>query len=203
MFAGTPAGRRILHEQTLPPVWAVITTWLTNTGQRDRQRWGGREGETDYHSVQLPPIRKATLRSALAFSSHSLTSCTACDSWVVLHTGNRGAGKHPSSKITLPTPPKHSFNDWTAHKCPVCVRHAVSKALVQFMQHIRSMTAHFSLSLLQMVNSWQRRLKGLLGAPLRKISFYWVKTEDYISHRETLDSEHRLKMARWWLRHNS
>lgn len=143
VFAGAPAGCRILHEQTFPPVWAVITTWLTDTGQGDRQRWRGweRRRETDYHCVQEPPMSKATLRSALFLMlqlvppSHCPTSGSACDSWVVLHAGNHLAGKHPSSKKKpFPTPPKPSFDDWTAHKCPVCVRHAVSKGLVQYMQ---------------------------------------------------------------------
>lgn len=43
VFAGAPARYWILHEQTLPPVCAVIATWLTNAGRRDRDRGGERE----------------------------------------------------------------------------------------------------------------------------------------------------------------
>lgn len=50
--------------------------------------------------------------------------------------------------------------------CTVCVRHAVSNALDQLMQH-------------------KRRLKGLLGASLQKISFYLVKIEDYVALLQT------------------
>lgn len=158
--------------------------------ERDRQRWGGRGRERLSHCTVAtqkkghPYVSPFVCLGLLFRGTVSLD--TACDSWVVLHTGSHWAGKYPSSKITLSTPPKHSFNDWTTQRCPICVRHAVSKALVHFMQnkttHIgfecRSRTAHFALSFLQMVNSRERRLKGLLGAPLRKISFYWVKTED-------------------------
>lgn len=40
VFAGASAGYRILYKQTLSPLWALITTRLTNTGQTER--WGGR-----------------------------------------------------------------------------------------------------------------------------------------------------------------
>ncbi len=83
----------------------------SQTLDRDRQRWGGRGREADYHSVQLPPLRKATLSKPFrmlqfALPSHCPTGFTACDSWVVLHTGSHRAGKYSSSKITLPHAPQ-------------------------------------------------------------------------------------------------
>jgi len=51
VFAGTPAGCRILHKQTLSLLFAVITTWLTDTGQTERQTEMGRKRERQIITV--------------------------------------------------------------------------------------------------------------------------------------------------------
>lgn len=53
------------------------------------------------HPWARPPLGQPLHTLQLVLHSHSLTSGSACDSWVVLHAGNHWAGKHPSSKIPL------------------------------------------------------------------------------------------------------
>lgn len=88
-----------------------------------------------YRPLKLSPLGQPFRMLQFAFPSPSPTSCIACDSWVVLHTGSHRAGEYSSSKITRPHAPKPSLIDWTTHKCLVCVRHAISKALDRSMQH--------------------------------------------------------------------
>lgn len=116
------------------------------TGRQTEVEWGWGRGWEEERERQIitvckchpwarPPLGQPLRMLQLVLPSHSSTSGSACDSWVVLHAGNHWAGKHPSSKVPLAHAPKPSCDDWTACKCPVCVRHAVSKGLVQDMQH--------------------------------------------------------------------
>lgn len=53
------------------------------------------------HPCARPPLGQPLHTLQLVLPSHSSTSGSSCDSWVVLHAGNHWAGKHPSSKIPL------------------------------------------------------------------------------------------------------
>lgn len=60
----------------------------------DRERWGGKRREADYHCVLWPSTERSPLghpfyKLQFALPSHCLASCIAYDRWVALHTSSQ------------------------------------------------------------------------------------------------------------------
>lgn len=95
-----------------------------------------------------------------------------------MQTGNHQAGKHPSSKCTLPYTTQNPSLATGPLRIALFLRLTCKGAKLWFG------SCNLKWRTLSTANARQRRLEGPFSAPLRKASFYWVKTGCCGYHRD-------------------